>query len=159
MKGVLVVALVFGVLAVLLAFSRWLARRPWAAAGNLAVALVLFYLARTFWPAAENLATYHASPVEGPIAQVTCERTAPHAYRVTLTRLPDGRMQLFEISGDEWRLDIRTLAWRDRAADLGLNPGFRLDRLSARFLASKNATPEGGSAGPRAFELQPERAR
>src|SRR6476659_6655303 len=105
MTGVLVLALIFGVLAVLISFSRWLAHRHWAAAGNLLIAVVLFVLVRVFWPAADNLATYRSMPDEGPIAQLTCERTGPESYRVTLTRLPDGHMQVFEMRGDEWRLD------------------------------------------------------
>src|SRR5829696_2032953 len=98
MKGILILGLVFGAVAMLLAFSRWLAHRPWAAAGNLLIALVLFVFAGRFWPAAEHLATYQGLPIEGPIAQVVCERIGPHSYRVTLTRLPDGHMQLFEMS-------------------------------------------------------------
>jgi hypothetical protein len=136
MQGVLVITVIFGALAVLVAFSRWLAGRRWAAAGNLVIALLLFTFARVFWPAAVNLASYQPMAQEGPVAQVFCERTGPGTYRLTLTRLPAGRMQLFEMAGDEWRLDIRTLTWRDEAMRLGLAPGFRLDRLSARFLSS-----------------------
>jgi hypothetical protein len=136
MQGVLVITVIFGALAVPVAFSRWLAGRRWAAAGNLLVALLLFTFARVLWPAATNLASYQPMAQKGPVAQVFCERTGPGIYRVTLTRLPAGRMQLFEMAGDEWRLDIRTLAWRENATRLGLAPGFRLDRLSARFLSS-----------------------
>jgi hypothetical protein len=148
MTGVLTVALVFGVLAVLVSFSRWLAGRHWAAAGNFAVALIVFVLVRNFWPAADNLATYQAMPDEGPIAQLACERTGPGAYRVTLTRLPDGHMRVFEMQGDEWRLDIRTLAWRNQAASLGMRPGYRLDRLSARY-SSMHVAPAAAPASTR----------
>jgi hypothetical protein len=137
MTGVLAVALVFGVLAVLVSFSRWLAGHHWAAAGNLSVAVVVFVLVRNLWPATDNLATYQATPEAGPIAQLACERTGPRSYRVTLTHLPGGHMRVFEMQGDEWRLDVRTLAWRDEAASLGLRWGYRLDRLSARYGAMR----------------------
>ena len=155
MTGALILALVFAVLALLLSFSRWLARRPWAAAGNLLVAVVLFVAVFVFWSAAADLTTYRAMPEQGPIAEVSCERTGPHSYRVTLTRLPDGRMQLFEVHGDEWRLDIRTIAWRDQAASLGLRAGYRLDRLSARFVdpAPSGATDAGPVSSPSSYEL------
>jgi hypothetical protein len=160
MKAVLIAVLVFGVLAVLLGCSRWLARRHWAAAGNLLVAVLLFGGVFTFWPAVAHLATYQPMAREAPIAQVYCERTSPQSYRVTLTRLPDGQMQLFEIMGDEWRLDIRTLAWRERAASFGLRPQYRLDRLSARFTdshvaSSDSASPDGVRPVTAAFSARP----
>jgi hypothetical protein len=133
-SSVIVLCVVFATLALLLAFSRWLARRPWAAAGNLLVALLLLVFAYSFWPAAVNLRSYDAVPRVGPVAQIYAERLAPHAYRVTLTRLPAGRMQVFDVVGDEWRLDARTLTWRNRATQLGLAPTYRLDRLSGRYL-------------------------
>jgi hypothetical protein len=160
MQGALIVCVIFAVVALLLALSRWLAGRPWAAAGNVAVALLLLYVAHGYWPAVLNLETYQSLPdVSGPVAQVHSERTGPRAYRVTLTRLPTGRMQVFEIRGDEWRIDSRTLAWQGRAAQLGLQPGHRFDRLSARYLrtAGAAAPAEGGSEVtlplPASFEL------
>jgi hypothetical protein len=82
------------------------------------------------------------------IAQVYCERTGPRAYRVTLTRLPGGRMQVFEMAGEEWRLDARTLTWKGRAAQVGLRPGYRLDRLSARYLKSEPEDGAGAGVAP-----------
>jgi len=153
MTGALILALVFAVLALLLSFSRWLARRPWAAAGNLLIAVVLFVAVFGLWPAAADLRTYRAMPEQGPIAEISCERTGPHAYRVALTHLPDGRMQLFEVHGDEWRLDIRTLAWRDQAVSLGLRSGYRLDRLSARFVDTAGATDAEPVPSPSSYGL------
>ncbi len=144
MLGTIVVLVAFGLVALLLGLSRWLARRHWAAAGNVAIALLLLFVAHRYWPAAMHLRTYEDLPANAMIAQVYCERTGPRAYRVTLTRLPGGRMQVFEMAGEEWRLDARTLTWKGRAAQLGLRPGYRLDRLSARYLKSE---PEEG-AGP-----------
>ncbi|HEX9207885.1 MAG TPA: hypothetical protein VF851_06590 [Steroidobacteraceae bacterium] len=136
MLEAIAVLVVFGLIALLLGLSRWLARRHWAAAGNVAIALLLFFVAHRYWPAAAHLRTYEDMPAHAMIAQVYCERTGPRAYRVTLTRLPEGRMQVYEMTGDEWRLDARTLAWKGRAAQLGLRASYRLDRLSARYLTS-----------------------
>jgi hypothetical protein len=61
-------------------------------------------------------------------------------------------MQVFEMSGDEWRLDVRTLIWTGRAAQLGLPDSFRLDRLSGRYLrtvlADEVAPASSSSAVP-----------
>jgi hypothetical protein len=139
MLGVIALCVAFGLLALLLSLSRWLARRPWAAAGNLAVAVLLLLVAHRLWPPVLHLQTYESMQPKALIAQVHCERTGPSAYRVTLTRLPAGQMQVFEMSGDEWRLDVRTLVWTGPAAQLGLPDSFRLDRLSSRYLHTEQA--------------------
>jgi hypothetical protein len=148
MLGTIVVLVAFGVVALLLGLSRWLARRHWAAAGNVAIALLLLFIAHRYWPAAEHLRTYEDLPANAMIAQVYCERTGPRAYRVMLTRLPGGRMQVYEMAGEEWRIDARTLVWRGRAAQLGLRPGYRLDRLSARYLSSQAGRGTDPAAAP-----------
>ncbi|HET7202385.1 MAG TPA: hypothetical protein VFI92_03365 [Steroidobacteraceae bacterium] len=139
MLGALLVIVFFGFVAVLLGFSRWLARRPWAAAGNVAIGVLLFAFAHAYWPAVLHLRTYEAMPANAMVAQVHCERTGPQTYRLTLTWLPRGRMQVYQITGDEWRIDARTLVWRGTAARIGLSPSFRFERLSARFL--RTGTP------------------
>lgn len=135
MIGAIVLCVVFGLFTLLLALSRWLAGRPWAAAGNVLLGIALLTVAQIAWPPVLHLRTYDRIPARGLVAQVVCERTGPRSYRVTLTRLPAGRMQVFEVSGDEWRLDARTLTFSARATTLGLHPNYRLDRLSARYLA------------------------
>jgi hypothetical protein len=152
MLGVIALCVAFGLLALLLSLSRWLAHRPWAAAGNLAVAVLLLLVAHRLWPPVLHLQTYESMRPKALIAQVHCERTGPSAYRVTLTRLPAGHMQVFEMTGDEWRLDVRTLVWTSLAAELGLPDSFRLDRLSGRYLHTEPAddsTP-GSAATPTA---------
>jgi len=148
MLGVIALCVSFGLLALLLSLSRWLAHRPWAAAGNLAVAIVLLFVAQRLWPPVLHLQTYESMRPKALIAQVHCERTGPSAYRVTLTRLPAGHMQVFEMSGDEWRLDVRTLVWTGRAAKLGLPDSFRLDRLSGRYLHTELAPEAAPAATP-----------
>jgi hypothetical protein len=137
MLGVIAVCVVFGLLALLLGFSRWLAHRPWAAAGNLAVAVALLLVAHRLWPPVLHLQSYEPMPTRALVAQVHCERTGPRSYRVTLTRLPAGQMQVFEVAGEEWRLDARTLVWIGRAGQLGLPASYRLERLSGRYLRTK----------------------
>lgn len=148
MLGVIALCVAFGLLALLVALSRWLARRPGAAAGNLAVGIGLLAVAQWLWPPVLHLQTYERMPTRASqvIAQVHCERTGPSAYRVTLTRLPAGRMQVLEMAGDEWQLDARTLVWIGRAADLGLRDSYRLDRISGRYRQPAAATPPASYA-------------
>ena len=151
MLGVIAVCVVFGLLALLLGFSRWLAHRPWAAAGNLAVAVALLLAAHRLWPPVLHLQSYEPMPTRALVAQVHCERTGPRDYRVTLTRLPAGQMQVFEVAGDEWRLDARTLVWTGRASQLGLPASYRLERLSGRYLRTEppvDSAPAKDTASP-----------
>lgn len=152
MLGVIALCVAFGLLALLVALSRWLARRPWAAAGNLAVGLGLLAVAQWLWPPVLHLQAYERMPARTSqvIAQVHCEQTGPGTYRVTLTRLPAGRMQVLEMAGDEWRLDARTLVWIGRAADLGLPDSYRLDRLGGRY------TGTAAAAAPASYALTDE---
>jgi hypothetical protein len=154
MIGPLLLIVFFGCVALLLGFSRWLAHRPWAAAGNVAIGLLLFSAAYAWWPAALHLRTYEPIPANAAVAQVYCERTGAATFRVTLTRLPDGRMQVYEVGGDEWRLDARTLVWKGRVRQLGLQPGYRLERLSARYLRSARPADAGAEIRlPEGFAL------
>jgi hypothetical protein len=154
MLGALSVLVFFGCVALLLGFSRWLAHRPWAAAGNVVIGIASFAIAIAYWPAVMHLRTYERIPTNGQVAQVYCERTGPTTYRVTLTRLPSGRMQVYELGGDEWRLDARTLIWKGRARQLGLRSGFRLERLSARYLHTGKPAEEADTMRlPEGFAL------
>lgn len=148
MLGVIALCVAFGLLALLVALSRWLAHRPWAAAGNLAVGVGLLALAQWLWPPVLHLRAYERMPAKSStvIAQVHSEKTGPGAYRVTLTRLPAGRMQVLEMAGDEWRLDARTLVWIGQAAQLGLPDSYRLDRLGGRYLQATAAAPPASYA-------------
>jgi hypothetical protein len=55
-------------------------------------------------------------------------------------------MQVFELAGDEWRLELRTLDWNERIAALGLTPVCRLERLDSRTAAPKGTQPTVGAS-------------
>lgn len=139
MSAPLLVLAGFALVTALLAWSRWLAGRRWAAAGNLLMTLVAIWMVATVWPVAGDLATYQPMRSNQPVAEVFFEQAGARRYRATLTRLPSGRMQVFELEGDEWRLGARGLDWTPRAAALGLQPVYRLGILEAR-----SATAEVG---------------
>jgi hypothetical protein len=47
--------------------------------------------------------------------------------------LPDGERETFVLDGDEWQLDARVLKWHGAATLLGLDTGYRLDRIGGRY--------------------------
>jgi len=132
MRPVLVILAGFAVIALLLGWTRWLSDRRWAAAGNLVLGLGAAGLAAWLWQLALHLETYEAHRPGRPIAELLVEQTASSRFRVSLTRFPSGRMQVFELAGEQWRVEARTLAWVGRAATLGIEPSHRLERLASR---------------------------
>ncbi len=85
MLGVIALCVAFGLLALLVSLSRWLAHRPWAAAGNLAVAVLLLLAAQQLWPPVLHLRTYEnlrpkAADRPGPLRADRAERLPRHAH-------------------------------------------------------------------------------
>jgi hypothetical protein len=139
MSPVFAVIAGFAMLAALLAWSRWLARRRWAALGHLLLAVVATIVVVQGWPLATYLETYERRGAEQRVAELYFERTGPNRYRAAITRLPSGRMQVVELVGDEWRIELRALDVSRRASQLGLEPRYRIERLASQ--------PSSGAAG------------
>jgi len=131
---------VYGVLATLLAADRNIRNRRAAAVGHLALAVLLFVAAALLWPVGRAVATYELAHRGQPVADLYFEQLEPAHFRVTLTRLPTGRMQVFNVKGAAWRLDARTLTWRGWALDLGADPRYQLDRLTGLATTGETAT-------------------
>ena len=157
MRPVLVILAGFAVVALLLAWTRWMSERRWAAAGNLALGIGAAVLAAWPWPLVLHLETYEPHRSGQSIAELFLEQTGSSRYRASLTRLPAGQMQVFELSGDQWRVEARTLAWVGRAAELGLAPSHRLERLSSQAAATVEETVDGQDAIETTFALGKDR--
>lgn len=154
MSATLLVLAGFSLVAALLAWSRWLVGRRWAAAGNLALALAAALVVATGWPVSRDLAALHPIRLDQPVAELFFEQVGARRFRTTLTRLPSGRMQVFELQGDEWRVTARGLDWTARAAALGLKPRYQLDLLEARSAG----VVDDSAAPPTRFRLGETRA-
>jgi hypothetical protein len=81
---------------------------------------------------AYDLYSYTPLPEGKPLVTLSFEADGPR-YRVNLLEGDSERSVLLE--GDLWQLDARLLQWQGLAALIGLQPGFRLEKLSGRFLA------------------------
>lgn len=69
---------------------------------------------------------------EQPVSQIEFSRTSPGEYRARL--MIAGTMdQFFDLRGDEWQIDARIVTWKPPMTLLGLDPIYRLDRLSGRY--------------------------
>jgi hypothetical protein len=142
MRAPLLVLAGFAIAAALIAWSRWLSRRRWAAAGNLLLSVAAALVVAVAWPVARNLETYETVVHGQAIASLYVEKTGSSTQRVTLTRLPSGRMQVLELGGDEWRLVVQTLGWTPLPTSLGFRTKYRLESLDSRDSAATETAPK-----------------
>ena len=76
--------------------------------------------------------SYGRLTAEQVISTIEFRRIAPDTYRARL--MIEGQIdQLFELHGDEWQMDARIVNWTPPATILGLEPIYRLERLSGRY--------------------------
>ena len=80
------------------------------------------------------------------MAEVFFERIGPSRFRVAVTHLPSGRMQVLDLAGDEWRLDLQMLDWADAATRLGAQPRSRVEAISSRPAVVAPGRPPAATA-------------
>jgi hypothetical protein len=80
---------------------------------------------------AYDLSSYEPIAEGKPLVTLTFQADGA-AYRASL--LEGRRERSFTFQGDLWQLDARLLGWKGLAALIGLQPGYRLEKLSGRFL-------------------------
>lgn len=80
-----------------------------------------------------NIHTYHRLTDEALIARLRFIQLGPHHYQAELRSGDFCRASLFELYGDQWRIDARFLKWKPWANLLGMDARYRLERLSGRY--------------------------
>jgi hypothetical protein len=146
-----VIIALLGALGILLGASRAFGGRYGAATGYLALGAVLGAMALVLWRLAPDLASYRQTADGDALAELVFERTGPGRFRVTMTRLPEGRMTVFEMQGEEWRMQARSLGWIHGEWDPGIGSRLRLERLDGRYPDAATdtlKTPSAYSLGP-----------
>ncbi|UCJ15357.1 hypothetical protein K5Q02_16025 [Pseudomonas sp. MM211] len=81
---------------------------------------------------AYDLSRYDPWPADKPLLTLSFHR-AGNVYQVDITE--GGAQRSVNLEGDLWQLDARLLQWKGLAALIGLEPGYRLEKLNSRFLA------------------------
>lgn len=135
----------FLALLILLAGVRGLLRGSWFLGwlkGTLGLSAILLAVAGGL--AAYDLGQYQQERFEElTLAQLKINKTPDDRFELNLIT-PAGR-QATIMEGDSWRVDARMLDWQGLASLIGLQPGYRLDRLhtvysdSSRQVASRYA--------------------
>ena len=75
---------------------------------------------------------YERLTSEQVVSRVLFTRIAPYEFRARLM-IDDERDRFFLLTGDEWQIDARLVSWQPPATLLGLDPIYRLERLSGRY--------------------------
>lgn len=132
-----IVAAALGLIAfaIVLFGARVLLNRSWFLGwlrGTFGISVVV--LAIVLMLAAWDLRSYEQVLAQQPVATLTFNKLQPQHYGVTLV-YPNNRERRVELNGDLWQLDARVLGWTPRLAAIGIKPGYRVDRLSGRYLA------------------------
>lgn len=107
-------------------------RRVLKGCTHCAGSVVPLALAAALGLVASNLYTYARLTYERPVASLGFRQVDPQRFSVTLNTA-NGRHAVFELAGDEWQLDARVLKWRGWGTLMGLDPRYRLERLSGRY--------------------------
>lgn len=82
---------------------------------------------------ANDMRSYQPLPEGKPLVTVSFQAQGAQQYQVSL--LQGANERVLTLEGDLWQLDARVLQWKGLAALIGLQPGYRLEKLSGRFLA------------------------
>lgn len=133
-----VLPLILGLVALAFLFFglRMLLRRGWLLGWLRGMAGAGFvFLASCVGLAALDLRSYKQVEVDAPIAAVSFEQLGDQYYRATFVPTETGAPLQFDLRGDQWQLDARIVRWRGPLRTIGGKPGFRLDRISGRYLS------------------------
>lgn len=127
--ALVVVAILAALMALRLLNGSWLL--GWLrGTGGILLVIVAVCIAAGAW----DLHSYRQLSDAQPIGTLAFNQLEQQRFAVTLVD-QSGAEQRYELSGDMWRLDVRLLNWPDNLARLGFKPGYRLDRLSGRYLS------------------------
>ncbi|HEX2140283.1 MAG TPA: hypothetical protein VHG33_11290 [Woeseiaceae bacterium] len=79
-----------------------------------------------------SLYSYERLTAEQVVARIAFTQLAPDAYQARI--MVDGRLdRLYELHGEEWQMDARLVTWKPPVTVLGLDPIYKLERLSGRY--------------------------
>ena len=108
-------------------------RRRWVGSGA-ALGFGLLFLTLAALAASISVATqgYRALTREEVAAVVVTRPTGPERFMATFT-FPDGRRELYELTGDAIYVDAHIVKWAPLANILGLHTAYQLDRVSGRY--------------------------
>lgn len=141
----LVVAAVLALAGVLLVLGGLVALvrlRPFRFALRTLAGLVLLSISALAAMVSLGMAGYRALVHEEVAATVSVQPVGPQRF-AAIVRLADGRVETYQLAGDEIYVDAHILKWKPIANLFGLHTAYELDRIAGRYhaLADERAAP------------------
>lgn len=124
-----IIALVILLVSLRLLIGNWIL--PWLRG---TAGLLLLGVAGMLVLVAWDIRGYEQVSNVQPIATLAFSRVDDKQFSVNLVDQA-GAEQRYQLSGDLWRLDVHLLKWFNDAARMGIKSGYRLDRLSGRYIS------------------------
>lgn len=119
----------------LLVAVRLLLSRSWVGGflrglcGLFCIAILVLMVILSF-----DLAAYRALSRETVVATLSFNQLDSQRYKAQLATVSGNGSYTFGLNGDEWQVDARILTWQGPLAVLGMEPVYRLERISGRYL-------------------------
>jgi len=134
--GYLFLAIMFVLLAAVLTYfaSKILFKHSWILGwlrGMFGLALLLGVTVLALM--AFDIYSYRQLDSEQNIATISFTALDSQEYAATFVD-NNGSQQNFTLLGDQWQLDSRIIKWNGILSRLGMNTGYRLERISGRYL-------------------------
>lgn len=76
--------------------------------------------------------SYSRLVAEQHVCTIEFRRISPQEFQARLM-IPERPDSFYVLRGDEWQMDARVVTWKPPMTILGLDPIYRLDRLSGRY--------------------------
>lgn len=126
------ILIIFGAVLLRATLSQIRKGRLVRATGSVAVGASAAVLGTAAILLAVSYMGYHRLTAEQHVAIIEFTKDEGQTYLARL--MLEGELdRMFSMRGDEWQLDARVLTWKPPATVLGLDPVYRLERLSGRY--------------------------
>ncbi|GGX51257.1 hypothetical protein [Saccharospirillum salsuginis] len=81
-----------------------------------------------------DLSAFRALSQETVVATLSFRQLDSQHYEAQVAPIGRSEPMSFEVRGDQWQVDARVLNWQGPLAVLGMEPLYRLERFSGRYL-------------------------
>ena len=101
--------------------------------GTAGICLLLF--AGALIVSSLDLLSYKRVIADRSIATLSISKVSDQIFSATVIYTGESEEEIFEIAGDQWQMDAKIIRWQGLLLAMGAKPGYRLDRISGRYLS------------------------
>lgn len=82
-----------------------------------------------------DLRSYRQVLLDKPVATVSFQKVDEQAFVATVALTDSGLATDYYLRGDQWQMDARIIRWKGVLSQAGGKPGYRLERISGRYVS------------------------